>query len=146
MNNPVRLLHIAYWTGAVADGAMLVPLLVPKAAGAMLGIDRFAPGSDYRYATAVGAALMAGWTALLVWADRRPVERRGVLLLTVFPVLVGLVAAGVYAVTSGFVELPYLIPVFGFQTGACTLFGVAYLRARGFEHAGPPADNPTARG
>lgn len=90
MKSPARLLHAAYRIGAVADGAMLVPLLMPKAAGAIFGISRFAPGPDYRYATAVGAALMAGWTALLLWADREPLQRRGILLLTVFPVLVGL--------------------------------------------------------
>ncbi len=68
MNNPTRLLHLAYWTGAVVDAAMVVVLLVPGVAGAMLGIDGFAPGSDYRYAAGLCAALMAGWTALLVWA------------------------------------------------------------------------------
>lgn len=33
-------------------------------------------------------ALMWGWTFLLIWADRKPLERRGVILLTVFPVVV----------------------------------------------------------
>jgi hypothetical protein len=32
---------------------------------------------------------MAGWTILLLWADRAPLERRGVLAITVFPVVVG---------------------------------------------------------
>jgi hypothetical protein len=135
MKSPTRLLRLSYWIGAVFDGAVLVPLLVPAAAKAMFGLDSFAPGSDYRYATAVGAALMAGWTALLLWADRRPVERRGVLLLTVCPVVLGLIAAGVYAVGSGFVRLPYLLPVFASQVGVCALYLVAYRRAAAFERA-----------
>ena len=31
---------------------------------------------------AIGGVLMAGWTVLLVWAVRRPIERRFVILLT----------------------------------------------------------------
>jgi len=39
-----------------------------------------------------GAPLMAGWTVLLLWADRQPLERRGVLPITVLPVIAGLMA------------------------------------------------------
>ncbi|MBS2961812.1 hypothetical protein KGA66_02040 [Actinocrinis puniceicyclus] len=130
MTSPNRLLHLAYWTGAIVDAAMVVLLLAPGAAGAMLGIDRFAPGPDYRYAAGLCAALMAGWTALLVWADREPVQRRGVLVLTVLPVLVGLFAAGCYAIGSGLVRLAYLAPTLAFQLGASALFLAAYRRAR----------------
>jgi hypothetical protein len=66
-----------------------MPLLVPSVAGAMLGVDRFTPNADYRYVAGLCAALMAGWTALLIWADRDPVARRGILLLTVCPVVLG---------------------------------------------------------
>jgi hypothetical protein len=140
MKSPARLLHAAYRIGAAADGATLVPLLVPKAAAAMLGISRFAPGPDYRYATAVGTALMAGWTALLLWADREPLQRRGILLLTVCPVLMGLIAAGGYAIGSGLVRWPHLLPVFAFQVAVSALYIAAFLRARAFEHATAPAD------
>ena len=35
-----------------------------------------------RSAMAIGGILMAGWTVLLLWAVRSPVERRFVILLT----------------------------------------------------------------
>ncbi len=38
----------------------------------------------------MAGSLMTGWTFLLVWAVRKPVERRGVILLTAFPVVFGL--------------------------------------------------------
>lgn len=139
MNPPIRLLRVAYWTGAVVDAAALVPLLVPPAAGAMLGIDGFAPDAAYRYVAGMCAALMAGWTVLLVWADRQPVHRRGVLLLTVCPVVVGLIASGAYAVGSGLVRPAFLAPVFAVQLAVCVLFVVAYLRARAFDRAGEPS-------
>lgn len=124
------VLRFAYWAGAAVDAAMVVPLLVPRVAAAMLGLHGFAPASDYRYAAALCAALMAGWTALLVWAGRAPVERRGVLLLTVCPVLVGLAAAGGYAIGSGLVQPGYMVPMLAVQLGLVILFLNAYRRAR----------------
>lgn len=127
---PPSGLRFAYWFGAVFDGAMLVPLLFPAAAGAMLGLDRFEPGADYRYAAFLGAALMAGWTALLIWGGQQPVERRGVLLLTAVPVVVGLAGAGAYAVASDLVRVPFMLPVFVCQAVGCAIFVSAYMRAR----------------
>ncbi len=129
MTGSVRLLRLAYWIGAVVDAVMVVPLLAPRVAGAMLGIDGFAPQADYRYAAGLCAALMAGWTALLIWADRDPVARRGVLLLTVCPVVLGLAAAGVYAIRSGLVRPLYLAPTFAVQLGLTVLFLSAYRRS-----------------
>jgi hypothetical protein len=124
-----RLLHVAYWTGAAVDAVVVVVLLAPRVAGAMLGIGDFAPGADYRYVAGLCAALMAGWTALLVWADRDPVARRGVLLLTVCPVVLGLAAAGGYAIRSGLVRPVYLAPTFAMQLAIIVLFLAAYRRA-----------------
>jgi hypothetical protein len=131
MRRRLGFIRFAYVFGAVFDGAMVVPLLVPAVAAKMLGIAGFDPGADYRYAALVGAALMAGWTALLLWGLLRPVERRGVLLLTVVPVVVGLVGAGVYAVQAGLVTLAFMAPVFVFQAAGITVFTIAYLLAPG---------------
>lgn len=130
MTESQGILRLAYLAGAVVDAAMVVPLLVPGVAAAMLGLHGFAPAPDYRYAAALCAALMAGWTALLVWASRAPVDRRGVLLLTVCPVLLGLVAAGGYAITSGLVRIGYMVPILVVQLGLTVLFLSAYRRAR----------------
>jgi hypothetical protein len=134
---PERLLHLAFRVGAVADAVMVVPLLLPSAGAAMLGLDGFAPSREYRYVAGVAAALMAGWTALLLWGDRDPVARRGVLLLTVVPVLAGLFGSGVYAVASGMSALRFVLPMFAFQIAVSLLFVVAYRRAGA---AARPAD------
>jgi hypothetical protein len=39
----------------------------------------------------LGGSLMTGWTFLLIWALQKPVDRRGILLLTAFPVIFGLI-------------------------------------------------------
>lgn len=123
-------LRFAYWAGAVVDAVMVVPLLSPRVAAAMLGLHGFAPTPDYRYVAGLCAALMAGWTLLLLWASHAPVDRRGVLLLTVCPVLVGLAAAGGYAIGSGLVRAGFMAPMLAVQLALAVLFLTAYRRAR----------------
>ena len=124
----VRWLRTSYWVGAVADAIVGLLMLFPEAGRAIYGITGFEPGPDYRYAMGLGASLMLGWTVLLRWADRRPVERRGILLITVF-VIFGLASANAYAVMSGLVALPRMIPTWVFQAFLVALFSYSYFRS-----------------
>jgi hypothetical protein len=126
MRNKVIFLHISYWSGAVLDGLMVVPMLCPKIGGIMFGIDNFNPGNDYKYAMIVGASLMLGWTVLLIWADRKPVERKGVIMITVIPVVVGLILAGTFAVYCGLIKIEKMIPTWIIQSTLLILFCYSY--------------------
>lgn len=126
----ITLLKIAFWLGAAIDALAAVGMLSPSFAGARYGIANFNPGIEYRVAMSMGAALMAGWTLLLIWASFRPAERRDVLLLTVFPVVVGMIGANIYAVAGGMVQLHHMIPSFVMQ-GFITVFYLAiYIHTR----------------
>ena len=125
MNDRVRWLRISYWVGGIFDGLMVLPMLSPTVGGAVFGIPDFDPGPEYRYAMGVGASLMAGWTLLLFWADRKPVERRGVLLLTVLHVLLGQL-----------IEVRNMLLTWIFQAVLAALFLFSYLRATGLEETG----------
>jgi hypothetical protein len=128
-NQGLHLLRAAYRLGAVLDAAMLPPMLIPPVGAAMFGIADFQPGPEYRYAMYVGAALMAGWTALLFWADRRPLERRGVLLLTM-PVIAGLIGSSLYAAASGLVAPVRILPILVLQVSLTAFFLGAYIHSR----------------
>jgi hypothetical protein len=130
MNRSIVFLRLAYWAGAILDAAMLPPMLVPSIGAKMYGIADFHPGPEYRYAMYVGASLMAGWTALLLWADRKPVERRGVILLTIIPVIAGLIGAGLYAVASGLVAAGGILPILALQVSLTAFFLGAYIHSR----------------
>ena len=93
------------------------------------GLAGVYPGADYRYAMGMGASLMLGWTALLLWADRKPLARKGVLLLTVFPVIAGLAANEAYAIATGFLALSAVLPIWALQAALSALFLVSYWRA-----------------
>jgi hypothetical protein len=126
----VAFLRASYWVGATFDALVLIAMLSPQIGGVVFGIPNFNPGNDYKYAMSVAASLMVGWVFLLVWADRKPVERKGVLLLTIFPVLVGLIFSGIYAVMSSFVVLDKMLPTWIMQGLLVLLFGFSYLNAR----------------
>jgi hypothetical protein len=85
-----------------------------------------------------GASLMLGWTALLIWAYRRPLERRGVAALTVL-VIYGLIISEVLAVQSGALAAWRMIPTWCLQAVLLLLFAGAFhyrtLRRWGFAHA-----------
>jgi hypothetical protein len=130
MKRSIVFLRLAYWAGAILDAAMLPPMLVPSIGAKMYGIADFHPGPEYRYAMYVGASLMAGWTALLLWADRKPIERRGVILLTIIPVIAGLIAASLYAVASGLVTAGGILPILVLQVSLTAFFLGAYIHSR----------------
>jgi predicted CoA-binding protein len=126
---PIRWLRISYWTGAIVDAAAAVLMFFPEAGRAVYGLRDFEPTVDYRYAMRLGASLMLGWTLLLVWADRKPVERRGLLPITVL-VIIGLAWAGAYAVSAGLIPIANMLPSWGLQLALVALFTYSYARSR----------------
>jgi len=122
----IAWLRTSYWMGAIADAVTGALILIPSRMGE----------TDFRYPMGLAAALMFGWTVLLLWADRNPVERKGILLITVFPVIAGLFLAGVYAYGVG------LLPGWRVMVGSIVCVGLAvlmlysYLNARGLETGG----------
>lgn len=124
----MRWLRASYWVGAVADAIVGVLMFFPEIGRAAYGDPDFVPTADYRYAMRFGASLMLGWTVLLLWADRKPLERRGILPITVF-VILGLAWAGAYAVSAGLVPLSNMAPSLGFQAFLVLLFLYSYLRS-----------------
>jgi hypothetical protein len=76
----------------------------------------------------LGASLMLGWTLLLLWASRRPVERGFVAPLTMV-VVCGFVVTEVLEL-SRHVEPAQLAATFGSQLALLLLFGAAYYSGK----------------
>ena len=120
------LLRTAFVAGAVTDALAIVPMVVPPLAKLLWGFDD--PSGAYRFAMGYAASLMLGWTALLVWAYQRPLERRFVAALTVL-VIYGLVLTEIVAVRSGSLTASRMVPTWCLQG---TLLG---LFASGFHYS-----------
>jgi hypothetical protein len=126
MNRRIRFLEVCYYLGVLADLLATVPLVFPQVARTMFGLQQTVFADDYLYVSRIAASLMLGWTFLLLWGSFKPVERRAILLLTVCPVLLGLVIALVHFGLSGTVEAQYLIPLWIFYALIIPLYIVAY--------------------
>lgn len=128
MNNSVLWLRIAYWWGIIADAVMAVQMLSPRLFVRFMNVD-LVPDAGFSYGLRNGAPLMIGWTLLLFWADRRPVARRDILLLTI-PVIVGYVLIEINSVVTGVAPLAATVPLFAMQAGMIALFVYSYHRAQ----------------
>lgn len=129
----VRWLRRSYRAGALIDALAAAGMAYPRLYGPTLRFDsrfrRSAP--EFTYAMRAGAPLMAGWTVLLLWADHRPLERRGVLPITVLPVIAGLMANDRDAVRRGWLSGPSVAPVRALQLALVGLFSYSLAKARG---------------
>ena len=124
MDNKIRWLRISYWTGAIVDAYAAFRWMFPE----------MFPGSSsdmgYNLGMKWGVALMLGWTLLLIWADRKPFERKDILLLTVCPVIVGLMITSVATFAAGFGTIRDLILNLSIMTILVILMTFSYLNAR----------------
>ena len=127
MDTATTMLRISFLVGAVTDGLAIIPMVFPRIGSALFGGDSSRLGAEYRYAMGIGASLMAGWTALLVWGAINPIERRDVLILTLVPVVAGIIAATVIAVRSRLVLLSRVIPLWIHLGFMSILFVVSYV-------------------
>ena len=118
-----RLLQIAFLAGAITDAGALLPMLFPQLANLVWGFHNVS--GDYRVAMGYSASLMLGWTALLLWAYRRPIERRFIAPLTIL-VICGLILTEVVAVHSGTLEAWRMVPTWCLQALLLVLFAGAY--------------------
>ena len=119
--NKTIWLRVSYWVGAIADVSIGVLTLMPSRMGE----------TEFRYPMGLAASVMICWAGLLIWADRKPVERKGVLVPTV-AVIVGLMAAGVYAVATGIFPAQRIMPTTIAGCILIALFSFSYLNASDF--------------
>ena len=126
LQSAVRWLRASYVAGAVADGLAGFLMLLPGRMGE----------TEFRYPMGLGASLMFGWTALLLWAYKRPMERKGVLVLTIFPVISGLVATGIWAAAAGHFPVQKIVPSSILGTALIILMGFSYWKATLAEQRG----------
>jgi hypothetical protein len=84
---------------------------------------------------------MLGWTSVLLSADRRPLERRGVLLLTMCLVSLGLAGTEVVGVAMGSLNRTAVAPTAGLRAGRVGA-GPGELRASQRGVSGSMTDGP----
>ena len=124
MNNKIRWLKIAFLVGIITDALALIPMIYTPLAKIMWGFDKF--NGNYFFAMGYGASLMAGWTLLLMWAYKKPLERRFIAFLTIL-VIIGLIATEIFAIANGSININKMISTWILQIVLLGLFSFSYI-------------------
>ncbi len=125
MERKIPFLRISYWAGAILDVIAFLIMIFPSLFALTNRLKDFSPGVEYRYAMGMGAPLMLGWTILLLWADRKPMERKGILVITLLVVL-GEVAVEIFGVMIGFIAVSAMLLTWTIQFTIGALFVFSY--------------------
>jgi hypothetical protein len=122
----IPLLRTTYWIGAILDALTATLFLLPNFWASFDQLTTYTASASLTFALGIASAMMFSWTFLPIWADRKPVERKGVLLLTILP-LSGLILNNISAVVSGLRPLQATLPEFTLQFTLVGLFTFSYL-------------------
>lgn len=76
MKKQILLLRLSYWTAAIADFSIAIFVLVPERMGL----------TEIVYPMGLASAIALTWGILLLIADRKPFERRWILIPTIIVV------------------------------------------------------------
>lgn len=125
-----NLLIASYWIGILADALATVILFSPAVADLVFQPRSFEMSANYLYVSRVAGALMLGWTVLLFWAQRKPVERADILLITLFPVVTLLAMAAGFVAQSNAIPASRLLPMFVFYFAVYCTFIPSFLWAK----------------
>ena len=98
MKEHIILLRTSYWVAAVVDFIIAILVLIPE----RMGVTGFV------YPMGLMSAVAFSWGVLLIVADRKPVERKWVLLPTILVAFL-LGVAGIYAASINLIPFRRII-------------------------------------
>ena len=125
----ILLLRVSYWTAAIADFGIGGLVLMPE----KMGLARI------EYPMGLTSAIAISWGILLLMADRRPLERKWILIPTVV-VVAALTTVRTIFVLNGYI--PFSLFIFVFGVGLVVFIAFSYYYALKTD----PEDQPSASG
>ena len=109
MEKKLLFIRVTYWYGALLDLLVFLDMIISILFEFSIVLSNVSTDISYKYQTGTGAFLMLGWTILLIWADRKPIERKDILLLTAIPVVIGLMVINILYTYFWFLSVITLI-------------------------------------
>ena len=119
------LIRTSYWVAAIADFVIAALVLVPERMGV----------AEFVYPMGLMSAVAFSWGVLLIVADRKPVERRWVLLPTTLVVFL-LGVAGIYAALADLIPVPRIMASSAAVVGVLLLLTYTSYRTRNLDGVG----------
>ena len=116
MTRSILLLRLSYWIAAIADFIVAILVLIPE----RMGVDEVA------YPMGLASVTIFSWTVMLLIADRKPMERKWILIPTILVVTLITVVRTKFSL-DGTVE--FHLALFLFAIGLITLMTYSYYYA-----------------
>ena len=102
INSKITWLRISYWTAAIADFSIAISVLIPERVGL----------TEFVYPMGLMSVVAISWGILLLIADRKPVDRRWILIPTIIVVAL-LSGVRIYAAINGMIEFSIAFLILG---------------------------------
>ena len=102
MNSKITWLRISYWTAAIADFSIAISVLIPERVGL----------TEFVYPMGLMSVVAISWGILLLIADRKPIDRRWILIPTIIVVTL-LSGVRIYAAINGMIEFSIAFLILG---------------------------------
>ena len=101
MKKPVLLLRLSYWTAAIADFIVAILILMPERVST----------TEITYPMGLASVAVFSWALMLIIADRKPMERKWVLIPTTLVVTLITIVRTIFSL-EGTVELNLALLLF----------------------------------
>ena len=126
----ILFIRICFWIGAITDALAALIMIFPSLRIYLFGDANYNLTVGLRYGLGLGGSLMLGWTIILIWGSIKPIERRDLLLMTIFPVITGIIIFQIYAVKVGYIALGKMLPIWIHLSIICTLYFISYVKTK----------------
>jgi hypothetical protein len=101
MTRPILFLRLSYWIAALADFSIAILVWIPERMGV----------TETVYPMGLASAVAFSWGVLLLFADRKPLERRWILIPTIIVVALIAVARTKFSL-DGTIEFSIVLLLF----------------------------------
>jgi hypothetical protein len=125
--NGTKTPKLAYMLGSITDFVVFLMIVFPQFASAFWGIEGLT--EQYYFAMGLGAPVMLGWSLLLLWAYKKPVERRTIAPLTILAII-GIAITSIIMVTRGLFTFTGMLPSFIIQAILLVIFSYGYITTK----------------
>jgi len=130
----MNFITIVYIVGIILDGLLGIDMFLYS----FLGISIYLQtqnipisNSSTQPVMMFGTALMIGWTILLLWGLQKPIERKGTLIITAFPVVSLYIVYDIFQYINdiSIVNASSIFSLLFIRGGLIILFTMAYIFA-----------------
>ena len=122
MKTKIFFLRLSYWVAAIADFGISISVLIPERVGL----------TEFVYPMGLMSSVAFSWGILLLIADRKPVERRWILLPTIIVVAL-LNGVQIYASIVELIEFRIAFTIVGISILVLLIYSYIISRSINYE-------------